>query len=122
MNALKLARWATLGGYFGLLGLITAWVAFVAPPEHLPRSLVLILLLAPLLAPLRGLLHGRPYTHAWSSFLALGYFMLGIWHAAAPAERGYGLALIAASLGFFVGALTFVRLTARARKDGGPAD
>lgn len=114
MNALTAARWLTLGGYFALLGLITARVAFLAPPQHLPRAAVLILLLAPLLAPLRGLLHARPYTHAWASFLALGYFMLGIWHAAAPEERGYGIALVAASLAFFLGTLAYVRLEARA--------
>lgn len=38
----------------------------------------LAIALLPMLLPLRGLLHGRRYTHAWASFLALPYFAFGV--------------------------------------------
>jgi uncharacterized membrane protein len=109
LSLLQVGRWLTLGGYFGLFLLILAWTVLIAPPERLPRSLVLVVLLLPLLAPLRGLLHGRPRTHAWASLLALPYVVVGIVLAAAPEERVYGLAMLALALVLFSGCLLFVR-------------
>ncbi|HXH03084.1 MAG TPA: DUF2069 domain-containing protein [Candidatus Competibacteraceae bacterium] len=70
-------RWLTLLGYFGLLGLLSADHTLFATPGR-PVALLLLLQVGPLLFPLRGLLHGRPYTHAWTSFLALYYFVLAV--------------------------------------------
>jgi uncharacterized membrane protein len=109
LNLLQAGRWLTLGGYFGLFFLILAWTAVIDPPERLPRALVLMVLLLPLLAPLRGLLHGRSRTHAWTSLLALPYVAIGITLAAAPAERVYGLTMLALALVLFSGCLLFVR-------------
>ena len=99
-----------LAGFFGLLGTILLWHAWLAPAGKYPVALILIVLLVPLLIPLRGLLHGRSYTHAWASMLSLFYFCLGIMHAwSEPATRGYGLALTAFSLMFFCGTIFYVR-------------
>jgi len=65
-------------GYFVLLALLLNWLTWLSPPRGVPVALALVLLTVPLLFPLRGLLHGRPYTHAWTSFLALLYFAFGI--------------------------------------------
>ena len=73
-----------LTGYFGLFGVLLLWYAWLEPSSRLPTALVLILLVGPLLMPLRGLLHGRPYTHAWTSFLALFYFTVGVFNVAGP--------------------------------------
>ena len=78
MNKAHIARWTALTGYFGLLILLLNWHTWLSPPTLVPRALLLIALLIPLLFPMRGLLHARPYTHAWTSFLSLFYFAIGV--------------------------------------------
>jgi len=109
MNLVQLGRWLTFSGYFGLFFLILIWTSLIDPPEHLPQSLVLVVLLVPLLLPLRGLLYGRRHTHVWTSFLALFYLALGITLAAAAADRLYGLSMLGFSLALFAGCLLYVR-------------
>ena len=104
--------WYTLalGAYFGLLGVLTLWFAWLEPAARIPVALVLLVLVAPLLAPLRGLLHGRPYTFAWTSFLALFYFTVGVFNAAGPMARPWLAWLeMACSVLLFLGAILFVR-------------
>lgn len=110
----RCARIAALAGLLGLFALILIWNAWLAPPRAVPRALVLIVLLLPLLLPLRGMLAGRPYTHAWARFLALPYFVLGVFHAAGQgAERSYGWLMIVLSLAWLAGAALYPRLARR---------
>jgi len=103
-----------LGGYFLLLGLLLNWFTWIAPPERFPVSLALILLAVPLLLPLRGLLHGRTYTSAWSSFLALFYFAFGVDAVAAAQDPAWlGWTAIAASVALFTGCVGYVRVRGR---------
>lgn len=107
-------RLLTLIGYFVLLIGLLNWLTWIAPPARLPVSLALILFAVPLLLPLRGLLHGRPYTHAWTSFLALPYFAFGIDAiAAGQAPMWLGAGAVVASLGLFAGCVGFARTGAR---------
>lgn len=105
MKPVGIARSAVLIGYLGLALTLVAWNTWIEP-----RPVVLALLLTPLLLPLRGIVRGRAYTHAWGSFLALGYFALGVWHAAVESERAYGLWIVGSSLLFFGACLAYVRL------------
>lgn len=103
-----------LTGYFGLFGLLLLWFGWMEPPSRMPVSLIVLLLVGPLLFPLRGLLHGRPYTHAWASFLALFYFSAGVFSAAGPMARPWLAWLeIGFSLLLFLGAILYVRTHAR---------
>jgi uncharacterized membrane protein len=105
-------RWLALQGYFGLLFLLLIWNAILSPPEIMPRSVAIIILVGPLLLPLRGILHGKPYTHAWVSFLALFYFALGVSVAyAVPEERLLGLLEVLFSMLLYGGAIGYVRST-----------
>ena len=111
--------WYTLalGAYFGLLGVLTLWFAWLEPAARIPVALVLLVLVAPLLAPLRGLLHGRPYTFAWTSFLALFYFTVGVFYAAGPMARSWLAWLeIGFSILLFLGAILYVRVRAREQR------
>lgn len=110
---ITLARALALAGFLGLLVLILVWTTWIAPPEIVPVSLALVVLVLPLLFPLRGMLHGRRYTHAWASLLALAYITLGITIGAAAEDRLYGLLMTVASLAWFAGSLLFVKLDAR---------
>jgi uncharacterized membrane protein len=107
---LLLGRWLTLTGYFGLLILLLAWNTWLAPPQQLPRTLVLVVLIIPLMFPLRGLLHGKVKTHGWLIFISLFYFTLGIGVAwTIPAERWLGWLEIGFSLLLYIGAVVYIR-------------
>lgn len=109
-----------LVGHFGLFGLLLLWLAWLEPPRQIPISLALILLVGPLLISMRGLLHGRPYTHAWTSFLALFYFLVGVFAAAGPmAWPWLAWLTIGFSLLLFLGTLLYVRAWARERRSTG---
>ncbi len=114
-------RAIALIGYFGLFGLLLLWLAWLEPPVRLPIALVLILWVGPLLFPTHGLLNGRRYTHAWTSFLALFYFVFGVFHAAGPMARPW---LAWFDIGFsvllFLGTIFYVRASGRSstRTDG----
>jgi len=109
MSRTKVTYTAAIAGYFGLVVLLTLWHGWLAPSEHFPRSLVLIVLVGPLMLPLSGLLHGRPYTFAWSSYLALFYFAYGVGQLTRPAERYLAALAIVFSLMLFVGAIMYAR-------------
>lgn len=81
MKHIPLLWWLSIGSYSALLLLLVLWFSWLAPPEVLPRSMVLLIMTVPLLFPLRGLLYGRPFTFAWTSFLALFYFIHGVTEA-----------------------------------------
>lgn len=110
---MRVSRWTALLGYFSLLSITLVWNAWLAPSSHIPRSLVLLVLLIPLLLPLRGLLHGNPYTYAWTSFIALFYFMLGISNAAGDQQPIYAALQILASLSLFWGCVFYTRSKGR---------
>lgn len=114
-RALTAARAVTLTSYFGLLVHLVLWNTWLAPSRHFPTALVLIAVVLPLLLPLRGILYRRPYTHAWTTFLALFYFVycLGFIFGAAE-DRVHGIIGTILSSGLFLGATFFTRLEARA--------
>lgn len=107
-------RIATLAAYFALLALLLNWFTWLAPPGRTPIALVLILTTVPLLFPLRGLLHGRLYTHAWTSFLALPYFILGVDAVAADTDPAWlGWAAIVTSTTLFTATVGYTRCRGR---------
>jgi len=108
---IRLARAATLAGYFGLLILLTAWFTLIEPSPRFPVLVPLVGMVGPLLFPLMGLLHGRPYTHAWTSFLALFYFTAGVFvYAGGEGKSWLPLLEIALSIVLFLGCIFYVRL------------
>ncbi|MEX0729285.1 MAG: DUF2069 domain-containing protein [Aquisalimonadaceae bacterium] len=98
-----------------LIGLLLIWLGWLLPP---PEALVvpfIVVLVVPLLAPLRGLLHGRRYTHAWTSLLAMLYFVHGIAAAGTPGlNRVLGTVEIVLSLGLFTGCVLHMKATRQA--------
>ncbi|WP_018232081.1 DUF2069 domain-containing protein [Thioalkalivibrio thiocyanodenitrificans] len=111
---MRVARVLALSGLLGLFALILMWNVWLDPPRVVPRALVLILLLTPLLLPLRGMMAGRLYTHAWATYLAMPYFVLGVFHAAGTGpERGYGWLMVCLSIAWLAGAAVYPRLARR---------
>ncbi|MGD8615150.1 MAG: DUF2069 domain-containing protein [Gammaproteobacteria bacterium] len=110
----RLYHAVTLLGYFGILGLLVAWYGWLAPPRVFSPAAVILILALPLFAPLRGLLHGRPYTVAWSLFVSLIYFIHGVVEAyAAPDARWLALTEVALSLCWMIGGTLFIRSSKR---------
>ncbi|MBT3197671.1 MAG: DUF2069 domain-containing protein [Gammaproteobacteria bacterium] len=104
----------TLGSYFALLLHLLLWITWLGPSHYFPTAMVLIAMLVPLLLPLRGLLHGNPYTHAWSGFLALFYFIHGVGDFFInPPERLYSGIEIFLSLSFFFSAAFYARFVGK---------
>lgn len=116
MDKLRQARILALGGYFGLLLLLPLWYGWLSPSQ-LSLWLVLGILMLPLLFPLRGLLQGRPYTYAWTSFLSLIYFI----HASvelysSPEDRYLALLELLLSLALYLGCISYAKLGGRELK------
>ena len=113
INSITVSRWLTLTGYFGLVVGIYVWHIWIhETPDH-AISIMLIIQLGPLMFPLRGLLAGRVYTHAWSMYLAIFYFVVGVWYAGADEAMWFGMYIIASSMVFFAGTLFYTRYAGR---------
>jgi len=72
-------------------------------------SITLLVQVGPLMFPLKGLLHGKLYTHAWAMYLALFYFVIGIWYAGDESTRNFGIIFSLLSVLFFLGTMLFTR-------------
>ena len=73
--------------------------------------LPLVFLLTPLIFPLTGMIKGKKYTYAWTSFLAMYYFAHGVGEAwSDPIAKWYGMIEIVLSLMWFNGAILYIRL------------
>lgn len=109
----RIGRALTLIGYFGLLVLIVNWFTWLAPPERVPRSLVLAALAIPLLFPLRGIIHARRYTHQWIGFLSMFYFIIGVdvWYNHQSIEQLLGMSMVIFSLFLLTGSSMYSRYT-----------
>jgi len=114
MNSIQLSRTLTLIGYFGLLGFIPLWYLLIKPLEAELISIYLLIQAGPLLFPLRGILHGRVYTHAWAMYLALFYFIIGIWYAGDSSTRLFGIIFSLLSVLFFIGCMLYTRFQGKA--------
>ncbi len=115
-SPLLLSRWLTLSGYFGLMTGLFAWHLLINKTEAHLISIIILTQLGPLMFPLRGLLNGKTYTHAWSIYLAIFYFIIGIWYAGASETLMIGLYVTACSLLFFTGTVLYTRLSSRSQK------
>jgi len=107
-------RLVAAGSLLALIALCLAWELWLAPLR--PGGSLVALKALPLLLPLRGIAAGRRYTYQWSSMLILAYFAEGVTRAWSDAGLSQKLALaeLALSLGFFLAAVSYARLT-RAR-------
>ena len=114
MTTCRFWRVTALFGYFGLLLGLILWFTVLAPPARASISVALLGFVGPLLFPLRGILHGRAYTHAWTSMLSLLYFTHGVVEAWSNApERIWALGEVTLSVILFVGAAFYARCRGR---------
>jgi uncharacterized membrane protein len=108
-SLITLGRWLTLCGYFSLLFGLFAWHLLIEPPAKHLISIIIFFQIGPLMLPLFGLLKGKLYTHAWSMYLAIFYFIVGVWYAGSSEDLKIGLFVIFTSLVFFLGTVIYTR-------------
>lgn len=98
-----------------LLVLCLAWELWLAPLR--PGGSTLSLKALPLLFPLFGFLHGKRYTHQWTSMLALAYFIEGAVRTTTETGTSQQLALIETLLAvvLFASCVIYARATAPSR-------
>jgi uncharacterized membrane protein len=94
-----------------LLFLCLAWELWLAPIH--PGGSTLFIKALPLLFPFFGILHGKRYTHQWTSMLSLAYLTEGIVRATAEIGTSQTLAIIEVLLALllFIGCVTYARTT-----------
>jgi uncharacterized membrane protein len=119
MTKVRLTYTLALLGYFGVVITILVWNLGLRPAGEIPLYVVLAFLLIPLAFPLAGLVRGKPYTHAWSTFMAIYYFVVGIWISGGEDTRWYGTAIGLCSVLWFLGSMFYTRAKARALRSAG---
>lgn len=106
---IQTGRWLTLAGYFGLMAGFYSWIFLLNDTPAHKVSILLLIQIGPLLFALMGLLKGKIYTHAWSLYLSVFYFIAGVWYASGEQSHAFGLYIVATSLMYFTGALLYTR-------------
>lgn len=115
MERITIFRWLTLSGYFGLMITIFSWHLWIDPLPAEFISITLLIQLGPLMFPLRGILNGKAYTHAWASYMALFYMIVGVWYASAESTRAFGILISTFSMAFYTGAIFYARYQGQAQ-------
>lgn len=64
-----------LFAYLALIAWVIIWHALLSPHPHINPYGLTVAWLIPLLFPLKGILQGKPYTHAWANFVLMFYFI-----------------------------------------------
>lgn len=106
----SLYRKLSLVGYFALLAWVIIWHFTLSNTEY-SVAFILLLYVLPLIFPLVGIVKGKPYTHAWASFVVLLYLMHGItaWYSI-PEQWLYALIEVIFSVMMFTGCSMYARL------------
>lgn len=68
-------RYLALTANLSLLLWVFLWQSVISPHPHLNNYVVAGMWILPLLLPLKGMLQGKPYTHAWANFILMFYFL-----------------------------------------------
>lgn len=103
----QVARWSALIALLALIALQLIAIGVLRAPSEIPTLPLLLIGVGPLLLPLRGVLHGRPYTHAWAALLILFFFAYGITEVAVQPLIGGAITLLSTT--FFLAALIYAR-------------
>lgn len=107
-------RKLTLFAYPALLLWVIVWHGLIAPSELVAVWLKPLAWAVPLLFPLKGILMGKPYTHAWANFVLMLYFvhsLTTLWTH--PEERLFALIELLLTTAAFIGATYYARYAGR---------
>ena len=94
-----------------LLAFITLWHSTLSPHPLINPYGVTVAWILPMLFPLKGIIQGKPYTHAWANFILMFYFLHGLsilWLD--EGERYLALVEVILTSGAFIGNIYYARL------------
>ncbi len=107
----KQLRYIALGSHFALLAWMIVWYFFLPITADYSVTFKILFYILPLLLPLPGIIQGKPYTHAWASFIVLLYFLHGITVTyAEPSQMIYAIIELLLAVSMFIGCSSFARL------------
>lgn len=113
-NNTKLFRQMTLVSYFCLLIWMPIWSLWLSANNKLSVGFVLLVYVLPLLLPIRGLVSGKPYTHAWTNFIVMFYLIHGLTSIYAVADEWFfALVELILATALFIGCSFYARLRGR---------
>ncbi|MBB1313893.1 DUF2069 domain-containing protein [Aliivibrio sp. SR45-2] len=94
-----------------LLIFVMLWHSVISPHPQINPYGLMIAWMIPLLLPLKGILEGKPYTHAWANFILMFYFLHGftlLW--VDEGERYLAVIELILTSGAFIGNIYYARL------------
>ncbi|MFQ3249731.1 DUF2069 domain-containing protein [Glaciecola sp.] len=107
----KKLRYLALFSHITLIVWMLIWYFLLPITADYSIVFKLLLFIVPLLLPLPGILQGKPYTHAWASFIVLLYFLHSITVLyAEPSQMLYATIELVLAIAMFVGCSGFARL------------
>ena len=110
MSKITAVRHLAEVGYAGCMVLMLLWQGWLSPHPHVNPVWVTVFWMLPLLLPLRGIWQQKPYTHAWSSFIACLYLCHGLVQLYdSEQERWLALAEIILVSCWLVGSILYAR-------------
>ncbi len=92
-------------GITGLVILIVLWNGWLSPVQEFPRSIEIIVFVAPLLFFVRGVLRGNRDTFIIVMLVSFIYILIGVWFMYSAEEKVYGYWMLGLSLCLFFGSL-----------------
>lgn len=110
----KNLRYFALIANLSLILWVGLWQSTISPHPHLNNYVIAVMWIIPMLLPLKGILEGKPYTHAWANFILMFYFL----HALTilwvdDGERWLALVELAITSCTFIANILFARVRAK---------
>jgi uncharacterized membrane protein len=107
-------RKLTLTSYVLLIVWLVVWHFFLTIDKNTSTTFTLLFWIVPILLPAKGLIEGKPYTHAWTNFIVMYYLLHGLTAVyAVHGERLYALVEIILCTGLFIGCSYYARMRGR---------
>lgn len=106
----KRYRYLALCSHVGLLLWMAVWYFLLKTPQGYSIVFISVMYLLPLLLPLYGIIKAKPYTHAWSCFVVLWYFLHAITVMYSEPEYFLHASVeLALAIGMFIGCSMYAR-------------
>lgn len=103
-------RKLTLVSYLLLIIWLVVWHFLLTPDKPTSTIFTLLFWIVPILLPAKGLIQGKPYTHAWTNFIVMYYLLHGLTAVyAVEGEQIYALIEIILCCLLFIGCSYYAR-------------
>ncbi|MEP1445787.1 MAG: DUF2069 domain-containing protein [Paraglaciecola sp.] len=107
-------RRLTLSSYLLLIIWLVVWHFVLTIDKPTSTVFTLLFWIVPILLPAKGLIQGKPYTHAWTNFIVMYYLLHGLTAVyAVDGERWYALVEIILCCLLFTGCSFYARIRGR---------